>query len=275
MTDRGYIKLLYGFIVISFATSIFFISYIETSFAQKDGGKLEVKTRIHLDSIDLENTKFIRVIGFINGEEVKQDIPISSIDKTKENLNVKLIVNETNDLIKAHTPDEYFVCAYQVGDVSKESTTLTKFDCNEGDILHTSEPNPINLFRADSQVYSTSQDLYLESLNTNSSNNSDEVKIKVSVPLSDRKDTEKLKIGVMVKGQIQSEVIEDVQAELTNDYKIERTFTFDRNTDIGPIQVGDRYHACDISEDLRPLEASECEKRILKNLENVSTLPAR
>ena len=275
MTDRGYIKLLYGFILISFATSIFFISYIETSFAQKDGGKLEVKARIHLDSIDLENTKFIRVIGFINGEEVKQDIPISSIDKTKENLNVKLIVNETNDLIKAHTPDEYFVCAYQVGDVSKESTALTKFDCNEGDILHTSEPNPINLFRADSQVYSTSQDLYLESLNTNSSNNSDEVKIKVSVPLSDRKDTEKLKIGVMVKGQIKSEVIEDVQAELTNDYKIERTFTFDRNTDIGPIQVGDRYHACAISEDLRPLEASECEKRILKNLETVSTLPAR
>ena len=275
MIDRGYIKLLYGFILISFATSIFFISYIETSFAQKDGGKLEVKTRLHLDNIDLENTEFIRVIGFINGEESKQDIPISSIDKTKENLNVKLIVNETNDLIKAHTPDEYFVCAYQVGDVSKESTALTKFDCNEGDILHTSEPNPINLFRADSQVYSTSQDLYLESLNTNSSNNSDEVKIKVSVPLSDRKDTEKLKIGVMVKGQIQSEVIEDVQTELTNDYKIERTFTFDRNTDIGPIQVGDRYHACAISEDLRPLEASECEKRILKNLETVSTLPAR
>ncbi|MDF2737691.1 MAG: hypothetical protein K0S93_1548, partial [Nitrososphaeraceae archaeon] len=216
-------------------------------------------------------------IGFINGEESKQDIPISSIDKTKENLNVKLIVNETNDLIKAHTPDEYFVCAYQVGDVSKESTALTKFDCNEGDILHLSEPNPINLFRADSQVYSTSQDLYLESLNTNSGNNSDEVKIKVSVPLSDRKDTEKLKIGVLVKGQIQTEVIEDVQAELdkTNDYKIQRTFTFDRNTDIGPIQVGDRYHACAISEDLRPLEASECEKRILKNLETVSDLPAR
>ena len=275
MINRGYIKLLYGFILISFATSIFFISYIETSFAQKDGGKLEVKARIHLDSIDLENTKFIRVIGFINGEESKQDIPISSIDKTKENLNVKLIVNETNDLIKAHTPDEYFVCAYQVGDVSKESTALTKFDCNEGDILHTSEPNPINLFRADSQVYSTSQAVHLASLNTNSSNNSDKVKIKITVPLADRKDTEKLKIGVLVKGQIQSEVIEDVQAELTDDYKIERTFTFDRNTDIGPIQVGDRYHACAISEDLRPLEASECEKRIIKNLETVSTLPAR
>jgi hypothetical protein len=277
MIDKGYIKLFYVFIMISFATSFFFISFIETSFAQKDGGKLEVKARIHLENIDMEKTKFIRVIGFINGEESKQDIPISSIDKTKNNLNVKLIVNEENDLIKAHTPDEYFVCAYQVGDVSNESTALTKFDCNEGDILHTSEPNRINLFRSDSEVYSNSQAVHLASLNTNSSNNSDKVKIKITVPLADRKDTEKLKIGVLVKGQIQSEVIEDVQAELdkTNDYKIERTFIFDRNTDIGPIQVGDRYHACAISEDLRPLEASECEKRIIKNLETVSTLPAR
>jgi hypothetical protein len=267
--------LFYVFIVISVATGIFFISFIETSFAQKDGGKLEVKTRIHLENIDMEKTKFIRVIGFINGEESKKDIPISSIDKTKENLNVKLIVSEENDLIKAHAPDEYFVCAYQVGDVSKGSTALIKFDCNEGDIVHTSEPNVINLFRSDSQVYSTSQEVYLASQNTNSNNNNDKVKIKITVPLADRKDTEKLKIGVLVKGQIQSEVIEDVQAELTKDYKIQRTFTFDKNTDIGPIQVGDRYHACAISEDLRPLEASECEKRIIKNLETVSGLYAR
>ena len=34
----------------------------------------------------MENTKFIRVIAFINGEEAKQDIPISTIDKCRENL---------------------------------------------------------------------------------------------------------------------------------------------------------------------------------------------
>jgi hypothetical protein len=41
----------------------------------------------------------------------------------------------------------------------------------------------------------------------------------------------------MIKGQIQSEVIEDVQAELdkNDDDTISRTFTFDRNTDIGQI----------------------------------------
>ena len=44
--------------------------------------------------------------------------------------------------------------------------------------------------------------------------NSDTVKIKILAPLADKKDTEKLVIAAMIKGQIQSEVIEDVQAEL-------------------------------------------------------------
>ena len=81
----------------------------------------------------------------------------------------------------------------------------------------------------------------------------------------------------MIKGQIQSEVIEDVQAELdkSKDDTIKRTFTFDRNTDLGQIQIGDIYHACVSSEDLRPPEGSECEKRIVKNLEKVSGLYAR
>ena len=275
------------FIVISFVTTTLLLSYYELSFAQKDDdndddeenedNKLVVKTRINLENIDMENTKFIRVIGFINGEEAKQDIPISSIDKSKNSLNVELKVNEENEIVEASSPDEFFVCAYQVGDVSKESTTtpITKFDCNEGDIL--GNPTGISLFKSDSQVYSKSQAVYQASLNTNSSNNNDKVKIKISAPLADKKDTKKLKIGVMVKGQIQSEVIEDVQAELdkNKDSTIQKTFTFDRNTDLGQIQIGDRYHACVASEDLRPPEGSECEKRIIKNLETVSGLYAR
>ena len=284
-TDRGYIKFFYFFISISFVSNIFFITFIEASLAEKDDddeddkekGKLIVKARIHLENIEIEKTKFIRIIGFINGEESKQDIPISSIEKTSNNLNVELKVNKENDIVKANIPDEYFVCAYQVGDVSKESTPITKFDCNEGDILSTSKPNIINLFQSGSQVYSKSQAVYQASLNTNSSNNSDQVKIKISAPLADKKGTEKLKIGVMIKGQIQSEVIENVQAELdkSKDSTIQRTFTFDRDTDIGKIQIGDRYHACVSSEDLRPPEGTECEKRVVKNLEKVSGLYAR
>ena len=67
----------------------------------------------------MKNTKFIRVIGFINGEEVKQDILMSFIDKTKNKLDVELKVNKKNDIVETSTPDEFFACAYQVGDVKK------------------------------------------------------------------------------------------------------------------------------------------------------------
>ena len=56
-----------------------------------------------MENVDIENTKFIRVIGFINGEEAKQDIPISSIDKSDDNLDVELTVNEENEIVEADT----------------------------------------------------------------------------------------------------------------------------------------------------------------------------
>jgi hypothetical protein len=284
------------FITISFAASILCISTLslESVFAQKndndddddkkeDKGKLIVKASIDLENVDMENTKFIRVIGFINGEEAKQDVPISSIDKSNNNLNVELKVNEENDIVEADTPDEFFVCGYQVreGEVSKESTTtnlITKFDCNEGDIL--GNPTKISLFKSGSQVYSKSQEYYqahLNMVNNNNTANNDKVKIKIIAPLADKKDTEKLVIAAMIKGQIQSEVIEDVQAELdkSDSNTISRTFTFDRNTDLGPIQIGDRYRACVASNDLSPPEGQECEKRLVKSFDNVNSLPAR
>ncbi|HET7642771.1 MAG TPA: hypothetical protein VFK40_04630 [Nitrososphaeraceae archaeon] len=56
----------------------------------------------------------------------------------------------------------------------------------------------------------------------------------------------------MIKGQLQSEVIYDVQAELDKEDSntISRTFTFDRSTNVGMIQIGDRFHACVASDDL-------------------------
>jgi hypothetical protein len=81
----------------------------------------------------------------------------------------------------------------------------------------------------------------------------------------------------MIKGQIQSQIINDVQAELdkSDSNTISRIFTFDRDTDIGRIQIGDRYHACVASDDLSPPEAQECEKRIVQHFATSNTLPAR
>jgi len=286
MVSKGYIRYIYLFIIILFAaTNILFVSFsIELAFAQKDdkddkNGKdqLIVKARIHLENIDMSKTKFLRVVAFINGEDFKQDIPISSIDKTKKTITVDLKTDVNNDIVSAHSPDEFFVCAYQVGDILNDYNSFTKFDCNESDLVNIDKPTVINLFRSGSLVYSTSKAIYEASLNQPNPQASDKIKIKILAPLADKKDTKKLVIGAMIKGQIQSEVIEDVQAELdkSKDDTIKRTFTFDRKTDIGLIQIGDRFHACVASEDLRPPEGSECEKRIVKNLAKVSGLYAR
>ena len=272
-------------IVIVFASNIFFASNsVEMVFAKKnnddnkkDKDQLEVKTRIHLENIDMEKTKFLRITAFINGDDFKQDIPISSIDKSKKKLDVELKTEIDNGIVEANLPDEFFVCVYQVGDMMTEYNSFAKFDCNEGDILNIKKPTEIELFTAGSQVYAKSKVVYQANLNNVNGSNSDTVKIKILAPLADKKDTEKLVIAAMIKGQIQSEVIEDVQAELdkSGDSTIKRTFTFDRKTDIGLIQIGDRYHACVASEDLRPPEGSECEKRVVKHFDKPNSLPAR
>jgi hypothetical protein len=272
-------------IVIVFASSIFLASNsAEMVFAKKntddnkkDKNQLTVKTSIHLANIDMEKTKFLRITAFINGHDFKQDIPISSIDKNKKKLDVELKTDIDNGIVEANVPDEFFVCVYQVGDLMTEYNSFAKFDCNEGDILNIKKPTEIELFTAGSQVYAKSKVVYQANLNNVSDSNSGTVKIKILAPLADKKDTKKLVIAAMIKGQIQSEVIEDVQAELdkSGDSTIKRTFTFDRKTDIGLIQIGDRYHACVASEDLRPPEGSECEKRVVKHLDKPNSLPAR
>ena len=80
----------------------------------------------------------------------------------------------------------------------------------------------------------------------------------------------------MLKGQIKSEIV-DVQEEFNKieGYTIERTFAFDRNTDMGQIQIGDRFHACVIGKELYPPEGSECEKRLIKDLDKPNPLAAR
>ncbi|MDW3626784.1 MAG: hypothetical protein QOK72_09090 [Nitrososphaeraceae archaeon] len=272
-------------IVIVFASTIFLASNsAEMVFAKKntddnkkDKNQLTVKSSIHLENIDMEKTKFLRITAFINGDDFKQDIPISSIDKSKKKLDVELKTDIDNGIVEANVPDEFFVCVYQVGDMMTEYNSFAKFDCNEGDILNIKKPTEIELFTAGSQVYAKSKVVYQANLNNVSGSNSGTVKITILAPLADKKDTKKLVIAAMIKGQIQSEVIEDVQAELdkSGDSTIKRTFTFDRKTDIGLIQIGDRYHACVASEDLRPPEGSECEKRVVKHFDKPNSLPAR
>jgi len=256
---------------------------------------LIVISNINLQNI--EKTGFLRVVGFINAQEFSKDIPLSNISESTMKLTVKFIADRQNEIVNANSPDEFFICVYHV---KNQHDPIHHFDCNEGDITSTTGPTKANLFKPLSQVYQKSIDYYNlygktqitsfsllrndnissnDSINPNpdiNPTNQEKVKVKVIVPLEDRKDTKKIKVMAMLKGQIQSEVV-DVQKEFDKigGYTIERVFAFDRDTDIGKIQPGDRFHACVSGEGLKPPEGSECEKRIIKDLDKVNSLAAR
>ena len=265
----------------------------EDNFSNKD--KVVVKTRINL--ANLEKKGFLTMAAFINGQEVLKNVSLDELDPSKQTLIVNLVVDKETDIVNAGDRDEFFVCAYHIKDLLKEYNSLTYFDCDEGDLLAPDKPTISRLFSANSLVYLESQNIfnnssnkYSQLLSTNNDNDNpnqqkvrdkeeekEQVKIKIYVPLEDRKNTQKLKIAAMVKGQIKSAVIDNVQEELSKigGYTISRTFTFDRDTNIGKIQIGDRYHACVSGNDLNPPEGSECEKRTVKNIGRENVLYAR
>jgi hypothetical protein len=261
--------------------------YIEEG--NNDINKLIVKVKIYLQN--LERTGFLRISSLLNGEEIIKDIELSEIDRYQQTITVDLKVDKKNDIIEASSNDEYHVCAYHVKDLIYEYDSFTNFDCNEGDVLSVDTPNYISLFKPSSQVYLKSLNYHYYALNNASefdnnylsyekygmNNDDDKVIIKINSPLIDRIDTKKLKVMAMIKGQVQSEVIDYVQYELENtgSNTISRTFIFDRNTDIGLIHIGDKFLACVASDDLRPPEGQECEKRILKKFGEPNVLDAR
>ena len=265
----------------------------------KSDNYVPFNTRINLQNIEREG--FLRVVGYINGQSFKEDIELSELDPEKNKLNIKFNVLKDTEIVSLGTADEFFVCAYHIKDIGNEYNSILSFDCNEAGVQTLNGKNTISVFKPSSMVYSKSKAFYDERklqqqeiqqqqqgqdsivnrpINENSENNNDDDKIllKITAPLSDRKDTKELKIAAMVRGQIQTETIKDVQKELDkskDDDTITRTFTFDRNTDIDQIQLGDRFHACVSSDDLNPPEGTECEKRLVKKFNSPNPLPAR
>ncbi len=270
--------------------------YEFTSIESKNNENYDIKSndyvtfnaRINLNNIEKDG--FLRIVGYINGQSFNEDIQLSEFSPAKNRLDIKFNVLKDTEIVSLGTSDEFFVCAYHIKDIEIEYDSILYFDCNEAGVQDSDGKNTINVFKPSSMVYSKSRALYDEiqlqgqqyseiskTITDNVDYNDDKVLLKIISPLSDRKNTKELKIAAMVKGQIQTETIKDVQQELakSNDDTITRTFTFDRNTDIGQIQLGDRFHACVSSDDLNPPEGQECEKRLVKKFNSPNPLPAR
>lgn len=172
-------------------------------------------------------------------------------------INIPLIFSTVNDdIVTAGYHDEYFACGYVI---NPKTGLATKYKCNEGDLVDANGNNPVPLegFRA---------------MAKDSGSGATSVKIKIKVPLKDRPDVDLLKVVAMVRGEFKSKVI---NAENTNGKTVSHTFTFDRNTGIGPIQVGDLYLACVAGDELNPPEGNECEFHKVNTLTGTNTLKAR
>ena len=110
----------------------------------------------------------------------------------------------------------------------------------------------------------------------NTTNDSKEVKITIIVPMSDAKNIDDMNVVAMIKGEDQIKTI-DVQNELKKGYKDDKIpvlFIFERKTELGPIQLGDLFFGC-VTSDEFPDQNSDCEKRMLKSLNNSNTLCAK
>ena len=95
-----------GIIVIAFVTSILILSSSQISFAKKN---------------DKEED---------NGEDLKKDIPVSSIDKTKKIRDSKEKTEVQNDILNGgHYPNQYYVCGYPQQLVT-DYNSFEKVNCN-------------------------------------------------------------------------------------------------------------------------------------------------
>jgi hypothetical protein len=91
-------------IVIAFVTSILILSSSQISFAKKN---------------DKEED---------NGEDLKKDIPVSSIDKTKKINKDSKETEVQNDILNDHYPNQYYVCGYPQ-QLVRDYNSLEKVNC--------------------------------------------------------------------------------------------------------------------------------------------------
>jgi len=180
--------------------------------------------------------------------------------------------------------DEYYVCAYLIDDNLNASTTsnLPLYDCDEGNIgLTSTEKDTVKLFYT-LKKFSESNILYKTNSQSSVSSTKEtpkEVQLRIDVPIYDNKNINNIYVVAMIKGEYQIKKI-DAQNEIkkgdkkSNSERLAIPFTFNRNTEVGPIERGDMFFGC-VTSDEFPDQNSDCEKRIIKDLSKTGQVCAR
>jgi hypothetical protein len=203
-----------------------------------------IKAKLDLNNItNIENYDRIKVVGYLNGEGQISYLDLKDNQKEiqrqqqpNKNLNVDLKFSQTNYISSVMIDDEYFVCAYMLGNNQMDKTNLPIYDCDEGNIGLSTDSDTVTLFST-MKKYSESNAFYKTRQSSVDDQIPEKIKITINVPLYDAKNIEDMNVVGMVKGQYQIKTI-NVQDELNKGSKNDQIlvpFIFDRQTEAGLI----------------------------------------
>jgi hypothetical protein len=290
-------KLFICFVILAIVSSaLFFYNISNLIYAQSDDendedvkddnkqkGTMELKIKLNLNNID-QNAKTIKVISYVNGEAKEVYIDLAKEkSQAKNNILIKnLQYDKNNDISSIGIKDQYFVCGYvfNIG-IQKiqniQNTEIPIFDCDEGNIGST-DKNSAKLFYA---LNKFNESVNLNKLNSQVDNIAKEVKLNAKIPLYDKTDeVDQINVVAMVRGEYEvktinaKEELEKLDDNSGNDI-LDIPFIFNRNTELGQIQIGDMFFICVTGEELAPPEHSHCEKRLVKSFDNGNQVFAR
>ena len=270
---------------------LFSFNYLYSVFAstekRSDDDKkdlLNLNIKMNLNNIQLKDGDKIKIVAYVNGET-----GIQYLDPQKEKnqitgnfLTAYMKFNRTNK-ISSIGKDEYFVCTYvissgQIKLPNNNNTSAITYDCDEGQTVKGADVSMGRLFNTMTKFQKT---LELRQLAQKGNQDSGDVKITVVTPIYDQTDVDLLTVIAMVKGEYQLKTV-NIENELKKagdksdeSYIIKVPFTFDRNTELGPIQYGDMFFGCASSEELGPPQMTECEKKYIKDFDKPNNIVTR
>lgn len=206
----------------------------------------------------------LKIIASANGET--KAIKTSSISEPNlGTLDIPFHFKKVTEIVTVGFHDEFFVCGYIL---DAKTGLMASYVCDEGDLQ---SPDEINTATLDSFL----------TVPDGQSSKSKDVQINVLVPFYDKLEGHKIKVVAMIKGEFQSKIInaDPAQSKLINaegqmGKRISVIFTFNRNTDIGKIQLGDQFFACISADELNPPSGTACEKRHIKTFDEPNVLAA-
>jgi hypothetical protein len=247
-----------------------------------------IKTKINLNNIDINNPNRLKIVGYLNGEGQATYVDLkknkNKINLKDNSLTIDLKFNKSNDISQVMFDDEYYVCGYLIDDKLNASATsnLQLYDCDEGNIgLTSTEKDTVKLFYT-LKKFSESNILYKSTSQSSALTTKEtpkEVKLRIDVPIFDNKKISDMYVVAMIKGEYQIKKI-DAQNEIekgdkkSNSERLSIPFTFNRNTEVGPIEPGDMFFGCVTSAEF-PDQNSDCEKRIITDLSKTGQVCAR